>query len=138
MKLKLERTGYGEVSTIGDLSINGAHFCWTLEDKDRALETSPEAKVLGKTAIPKGKYDVVIDYSQRFKCAMPHVLKVPGFMGIRIHPGNTSKDTEGCILVGGKPLNNDFIPKSRQHYSQLFELMQQAEDHGEVITLEVC
>ncbi|CDD19922.1 putative uncharacterized protein [Prevotella sp. CAG:732] len=36
----------------------------------------------------------------RFKKWLSLILGVPGFSGVRIHAGNTAKDTQGCILVG--------------------------------------
>ena len=79
---------FSEKSTIGKLVVDDTFFCYTLEDKDRYLETNPDGKVYGETAIPRGKYQVVIDYSQRFKRELPRLLHVPGFEGVRIHPGN--------------------------------------------------
>ena len=57
-------------------------------------------KVKGHTAIPKGLYEIMWTYSNRFKRYTPQIMKVPGFDGIRIHSGNTDADTEGCVLLG--------------------------------------
>lgn len=82
--------------TAGRVFIDGQFLWWSLEDR---LHDGP--KIPGKTCIPAGKYRVVITHSQRFGRRLPLLLNVPGFEGIRIHPGNTDKDTHGCILVGG-------------------------------------
>lgn len=79
---------------IGHLRIDGQFKFFTLEDIER------EVKIPGKTAIPRGTYEVKITYSNRFKKPLPILLDVPGFEGVRIHAGNTSEDTEGCILLG--------------------------------------
>lgn len=122
MNLKLTRVILTDRSTIGALTIDGEDECFTLEDRVRPPGAE---KVPGKTAIPAGRYEVIISYSQRFKRALPLLLNVPNFQGIRIHPGNTEVDTHGCILVG-RTKGPDFIGESRIAFEQLFEKLQKA------------
>jgi hypothetical protein len=104
--VKVVRIAYRDTYTIGKLYVkddkisdNWSYLCDTLEDKYRG-DKLDGIKVFGQTAIPKGVYKGVVDYSNHFKQKMPHILNVPQFEGIRIHSGNTAADTEGCILVG--------------------------------------
>jgi hypothetical protein len=126
MELALKRFFLGESHTLGLLYINGKFECFTLEDKVRI----PFVKVAGLTAIPEGRYKVTIDMSQRFGRMMPHVLDVPQFDGIRIHPGNYAKDTKGCILVGNGSEHTDDktgdILKSKPAFDALFPKLQDA------------
>lgn len=116
--ITVERTIFTDKSTIGELHIDGDLFCHTLEDTCR----KKGVKVDGKTAIPMGRYEVVIDHSTRFDRDMPHLLDVPGFEGIRIHAGNTSEDTEGCILLGMRH-GDDVLYDSRSAYDKFFALL---------------
>ena len=99
---KYPKPGY----TIGQLFIDGQYFCDTCEDTDRGLDQNmdvPEIlkrKIQNETAIPTGEYIVRFTYSPRFKRLMPQIENVKGFSGVRIHAGNTAKDTEGCVLLG--------------------------------------
>ena len=86
--------------TIGRLEDeNGKKLCDTLEPIWRNYDGG-ELKIPKKSAIPEGTYRVVTTYSLRFRKYLPLLVGVPGFEGVRIHSGNTSRDTEGCILVG--------------------------------------
>jgi hypothetical protein len=96
VELHLYRKTSNDKRTLGELTVNGAMECFTLEDAIR------EKKVYAQTCIAPGRYRVILSYSNRFKQLMPEVLNVPEFTGIRIHSGNTEHDTEGCILVGEK------------------------------------
>lgn len=120
MKLKLIRIFGTEGFTEGKLYIDDVFECYTVEDEDRHLEAGG-VKVYGMTAIPKGTYEVVLSMSPGFKKVLPEVLNVPGFTGVRIHSGNSSKDSEGCILVGSSNDRNDddWIGGSKAALSQL-------------------
>lgn len=142
MKLTLERKWCKSTYSIGNLYINGQYFCNTLEDKDRGLtqdmdeNTIFDIKVKGQTAIPKGTYTLSWSYSPRFKKYMLAVNNVPGFSGIRIHAGNTDKDTEGCILVG-KNTKVGQLTCSRATLMQLNEIVKAAIHGGQKIELEI-
>jgi hypothetical protein len=133
MKIEVIRDTFTDKSTIGKLSLGGRFFCYTLEDVDRDANKDGdlldlgEAKVYGKTCIPRGTYSVQLTMSNRFKKVLPLLIKVPGFEGIRIHPGNKSENTEGCLLVGeSKAL--DFIGGSRITFDKLMDIMNKAKD----------
>lgn len=132
MKLTVRRLELTGQSTIGRLAVDGVDFCWTLED---VVRTGP--KVYGQTAIPAGTYDVRLTMSNRFKRVLPLLLNVPGFEGVRIHPGNTAADTDGCILVGLGHAD-DRITDSRAAFDALFARLQAADARGESISLEIA
>ena len=121
---------------IGKLYIDGKYFCDTLEDVDRGLDdamdeqTIKKLKVKGETAIPTGIYQVLLTYSPKYKRIMPLINNVKGYSGIRIHSGNTDKDTEGCLLVG-KNKEVGKVLESRITYNALFKRLQQAK--GKII-----
>jgi hypothetical protein len=135
MELKLIRETFTEKSTIGSLYVNGIFFCYTLEDKDRKLE-SGGVKEYAKTAIPRGKYKVINSFSNRFKKYMPELVNVPQFAGIRIHAGNTADHSEGCILVGATKAA-DFIGQSQVTFGKLMKAIQAVEKIEKInITIE--
>lgn len=138
MNLKLIRHDFQEKATEGILLDSGEFECYTLEDKDRKLEEGNE-KVYGLTAIPRGEYEIVITHSPAFKRDLPLLLNVPGFEGIRIHKGNYSRNTEGCILVGNtNPKNsNDFIGNSKIAFDKLFNKIQNTINKGEKVFIEI-
>jgi hypothetical protein len=116
MELSVIRKEFTERSTIGDLLIGDDFCCFTLEDMTR----EPGVKIPGKTAIPEGRYSLIIDQSVRFRRAMPHILDVPMFTGIRIHTGNRATDVEGCIAVGYTK-EKDFVGKSVAAFNHFFD-----------------
>ena len=142
MNILLKRTKKTPLSTIGDLSINGNPECVILEDTDRGLrsdmtlESIKAIKIKGKTCIPSGRYEIVITFSNRFQKPLPLILAVPGFEGIRIHPGNNPANTEGCLLPGTVPGEN-MVFNSRVAFLSLFNKIKAALNKEKVfITIE--
>ena len=130
MLITVRRRWYTEKSTIGIMAVDGVRCAFTLEDVKRANGV----KVDGATAIPAGEYKVILDLSARFKRIMPHILDVPGFEGIRIHKGNTSEDTHGCILIGLRK-GFDEIYDCSKVFSDLMAQLQAAADKNEEVKI---
>lgn len=115
-EFRLKRIKFGDTFTIGQLYLNDAFLCYTLEDTVREVIGEPVSswKQYGVTAIPTGTYKVILSLSNRFKKILPEVLNVEGYTGVRIHAGNKPEDTEGCILVGESwDGNTGFIGNSK-------------------------
>ena len=133
MELTLQRIAKDKAYTLGMLSVDGDFFCHTLEPTWR----KPEArKVPGKTAIPAGRYPVVITLSPKFKEWLPLLLHVPKFTGIRIHAGNTARDTAGCILVG-ECQEKGVLSDSRLWMERLKRRIVNAKERGEGVWIEI-
>ncbi len=132
LQVEIRRELYSGKSTIGRLFLNGEFECYTLEDCARP----PGMKVAGATCIPAGCYALAINRSARFRRLLPQLLEVPGFEGIRIHPGNTDADTEGCILVG-QARSENFVGGSRAAFKKLFRKLQAAGTAGTEVRVTV-
>ena len=153
MKLLLDRKWKKETYTIGNLYIDGKFFCNTCEDKDRGLKDTDSivhikvAKVPNETAIPTGKYTVLMDivspkysavsfYKTLCKGKMPRLRGVPGWEGILIHPGSSALDSAGCVLVGKNTVKGG-LTQSRATFCELYKKMLDAHNAGETITIEI-
>jgi hypothetical protein len=130
MNIKLIRKQLNKDETIGEMYVDGEFECYTLEDAVR------ESKVAGVTAIPYGTYNITVTYSPRFGRYLPLLHDVPNFTGVRIHAGNTHKDTEGCILVGTKEGKHSILD-SRKAFAKLYNKIVYAGQQGKKVTLEI-
>ena len=151
MELILERIAKRRTYTIGRLYIRRQvvdeyltgtaddYFCDTLEPTWRDYKNGAY-KVKGRSAIPEGRYAVVISYSPKFKQWLPILLGGPEFnrkwQGIRIHAGNTAKDTEGCILVGKNKLVGQVVD-SRIWTHRLKQKIVEAKGRGEPVWITI-
>lgn len=136
MEIKVQRFKKDKY-THGVLTIEGNVFeCYTLEDKVREGDIF-KVKVQNETAIPAGRYEVILNMSNRFKKYMPLLLNVPNFSGVRIHSGNTKDHTEGCILVGFENGEDGFLGDSRNAFNELMKVLRKVEKKEKIyITIQ--
>ena len=125
--LKILREWFTDKSTCGNLYLDDVWFCYTLEPrKDQSL---------GKPyCIPTGTYSFILQYSPRFKMTTPHLLDVPGFTNIEIHPGNYPIDTEGCLLVGSEHQEN-MVTGSRSTFDKLISNLLTVENSVQAVEI---
>ena len=143
MELLLERKYCKPHYTIGKLYADFDYICDTLEPAYGVLNSSMTSKEItmvklryGKVAIPSGSYKVVVNMSPRFKMRLPLLVNVPGFSGIRIHGGNSVRDTEGCILVGWNR-RKGMVLNSRYALTLLMERFDLAAKKGEDVWITI-
>jgi hypothetical protein len=142
LELELVRNeGLTKGFTAGRLFVDGKPWLFTLEDEVRELgsQSVGEWKIPKITAIPRGRYRVILSKSPRFQRVLPEVLNVPGFIGIRMHRGNVADHTEGCILVG-KADGNDrdaWLGSSTVAEGELVAALQDATNSGRQCWLTV-
>lgn len=138
MKLTLKRIAKKPTYTIGKLYVDSKYFCDTVEDCDRGLtnsmsiDTIKSKKVYGETAIPTGIYKVEMltvspkfkdrSWAKPYKGIIPRLMNVKGFDGVLIHPGNTAKDSLGCILVGENKVVGQVI-NSQATWKRLYDTL---------------
>jgi lysozyme len=132
MELTLVRDVCGTDCTLGKLFVDGGFGCYTVEDVVRPDAT----KVPGKTAIPEGRYRLLVTRSPRFGRELPLLENVPNFEGVRIHPGNSAEDTEGCIIPG-RVRTARGVAESRLAFNELFAALKAELAHGRDIWLSV-
>lgn len=130
MNIKILRSSLWKCYTLGQLYIDGQYVCDTLEHPTR------EVKVSGKTAIPFGEYQVLVTWSPKFKRRLPLIKNVPNFEGVRIHCGNSLKDTTGCVLVGEWNGGSGLVNSIPAEVAVTMKI-EQAQRRGEVVKLSI-
>ena len=125
MEITLTRIARRKTYTIGRLEPTWRDIGWG----------RPGKKIAGKTAIPEGRYPVVVTFSPRFRRWLPLLLHVPLFEGIRIHAGNTADDTAGCILPGLNKKKGQVIDSRIWEHRIVRRLANRPE--GEAVWIEV-
>ena len=142
MEIRVKRIARKDGYTIGQMSLNGVYFCDTLEDTDRGLKSTMSVdeilskKRKGTTAIPTGKYDVILTFSPKFKRVLPLLLNVRGYEYIRIHHGNFPSSTDGCLLVGENKIKGQII-NSRATLERLMSVLLECEKRKEKISITI-
>ncbi|MCE6987502.1 DUF5675 family protein [Dyadobacter sp. CY323] len=146
MELVVTRRWQGNASTLSTLSVDGKVHHFILEDADRGLDSKmtlqqiADIKIKRETAIPTGRYKVIVSHSTRFKRLLPRLVDVPGYSGILIHPGNYIRNTEGCLLPGLTNFKEDkeyCVGSSKSAFEQLYEKILTAWKHEDGIWITI-
>lgn len=140
MKITVNRDPSRAGATVGRLYVDGAFCCYTLEDEVREVPGQPVAdwKIKGATAIPAGQYRVSLEQSPRFGPNTLTIHNVPGFVGVRMHAGNTAADTEGCLLLGLRATGAAIVGgTSRPAVALVQSQVARALREGQTVTLDI-
>jgi len=128
---RVRRVALQPTYAIGKMEYNTGsewvYLCDTLEDTVRDLNRdgkfdNGEKKIWGKTAIPYGTYKFIVNHSPHLGYDTPLLLDVSDFDGIRIHIGNYTTDTDGCILVGKNTIKGQ-VTQSTVCFNALMALL---------------
>lgn len=164
MNIKIIRDEFTDNSTIGQLSIDGAWQCWTLELP--TPKTWPGTK--GNCCVPLGKYQLTLSsykgevYEWMVKLipdiekyGVPWISNIEGVTypnwttckdgipteGIHadrhvyIHIGNTKSDTQGCLLVGLNKTKNR-INQSTDAFKKIYSQIVKVIQNNGLVTIE--
>ena len=128
MRIKVERRWPKDKYIIGRIYIDGEYICNSLEP--------PWKNNARYTAIPKGVYEVIMNYSPKFKRVLPLLLNVPQRSAIRIHRLNRPSETQGCI---GPGLNTQvgMITSSTKYEELIVKKCEEARKRKEMITIQI-
>ena len=152
LELTIERRYFKPTYTIGRLLVEGMEFSDVLEDKDRGLTSDMptteiyKRKVYGSTAIPYGKYEMRLsvspkfanrEWGKRYGGLVPEILNVPGFDGIRIHPGSNSASTSGCPLPGMNKAVGKVLESQKAYYDLMDFYLMPAHERGQKMYITI-
>lgn len=128
--------------TISLFSIDGMYLCEMIEDtvrdlnKDGDLLDDGETKIPKETAIPYGRYKIILSMSPKFKRILPLLIGVKHFTGIRIHKGRDAGSTEGCLIPGENKIKGGVI-NSEKFEMIIIERILEAEKRGEEVWINI-
>lgn len=129
MMVEVTEMARNATSTVSQLFIDTKFCCFVIEDAVR------QEKIPGSTAIPSGTYRLVRDYTSKYVYNYGYcwwIVNVPGFEEIKIHKGNTIKDTRGCLLPNtliGFDGKNWFGRDSRTAYEEMMSRLSKQHEH---------
>lgn len=134
LELVLYRGQKTNTYTEGELYINGVFFCYTIEDKVRAKVGmwNKLLKVYAETAIPYGKYPVLVTWSNRFKRMLTGIFAVPDFDGIRMHNGTSAKSSAGCVILSYKRMGPGWVVNDVSAMNELCNRVTEAQKTSKI------
>ena len=149
MELLLERTEKNESYTVGRLSLlnriddeylagEDKDFLYdTLEPPVRHIDPKGRYILTKPTAIPEGRYAVVITYSRKYDKWLPLLLWVDRFQDVRIQAGKTVADIEGGNIIIGLHRGDGRIVNAPNSVWNLKDMIVKAKHRGEPIFITI-
>lgn len=155
MEVRVRRIALKDTYTIGKMYINGEYVCDVLEDKVRDVNKNGvfdngETKVVGRTAIPYGTYEITMDvkstkfsdfeqypWAKEYDGYLPRLTNVPLFVGVLLHVGNSDVDSSGCLLVGENKVVGKVINSTITFRRLMNEYFLPAKHRGEKIYITI-
>lgn len=155
MEVRVRRIALKDTYTIGKMYINGEYVCDVLEDKVRdanknGVFDNGETKVVGRTAIPYGTYEITMDvkstkfsdfeqypWAKEYDGYLPRLTNVPLFVGVLLHVGNSDVDSSGCLLVGENKVVGKVINSTITFRRLMNEYFLPAKQRGEKIYITI-
>lgn len=128
MRIRIERKWPKADYIIGRLYIDGEYICNSLEPPWKNNERY--------TAIPPGIYEVIMNYSPKFKRVLPLLMNVPNRSSIRIHRGNKVQDTLGCLLCG-ENTKVGMVLNSTKYEEKICKLISEAKARREIVAIQI-
>lgn len=140
MEVKVSRFMFDKGYTMSRVYVDGELFSFSLEPFDASINKNTpidDIKALkeeyGKIAIPLGTYNLIYNWSNKYKKKLPLVLDTPGFAGVRFHSGNTVDDTKACLLLG-KFYKNGCLYESRNTVNRFIKYWEGKEFEQATVT----
>lgn len=134
MELSILRTEFYDHCTLGELSVDGRFIGHTLEGAIKSKDSLGLAKI---QAIPTGRYELTVSYSNRFKEKLPLLSNVPYFSNVRLYCESNAIDTNGCILVGYQKHSN-MVFKNKEAMKDLLEIIELELNKNNLVYLRVA
>ena len=151
MELILKRIAKRKTYTIGklyvreqrlaenpDATMKETFLCDTMEPTWRDYANGGR-RIRDRSAIPEGRYLVLIVWNKEHRQWLPILWNVPMFKSVFVHQGEISIDTTGGILVGrnvqvGKVLDSNIWLQRLKH--KILEAQQRGEQVWITIKIE--
>lgn len=136
MLITVERILGTKGYTAGSLFIDNFWECYTLESEVTEIANTPVKEwKTDNSAIPFGKYQVIINKSLKTNNRLPLLLNVAGFIEVRIHDGDMKDKLDGGIIIGLN-IDDGWISNTQNAMERVIPKIEDSLDCNETVFIE--